>query len=69
MVHARSAVGHMAHGRSEHERRQNPDREKTWRSKESTSTPRAMGVVEVSNLVASLLGMLGMLYALKTAGL
>ena len=44
------------------------DREKTWRSEESIPTPQAMGVVEVSDLGASLLRMLGTLYALKASG-
>ena len=46
----------------------NLDREKTWRSEESTPTPRAMGVVEISDFGASLLRMLGTLYASKTSG-
>ena len=46
----------------------NLDREKTWRSEESTPTPRAMGVVEVSDLGVSLLRMLGTLYASNISG-
>ena len=46
----------------------NLDREKTGRAKEFTPTPRAMGVVEVSDLRTSLLLMLGTLSASKTSG-
>ena len=45
----------------------NLDRGKTWRSEEFTPTPRAMGVVEVSDLGASLLRILGTRYASKTS--
>ena len=45
----------------------NLDRGKTWRSEEFTPTLRAMGVVEVCDLGASLLRMLGTPYALKTS--
>ena len=47
----------------------NLDSKKTWRSEESTPSPKAMGVVEVSNLGASLLQMLETLYASETSGL
>ena len=46
----------------------NLNREKTWKSEESTPTPRAAGVVEVSVLEASLLWMLETLYVSKTSG-
>ena len=47
----------------------NLNRQKTWRSEESTPTPRAMGMVEVSVLGASLLRMLETLHVSKTSGL
>ena len=43
------------------------DRERTWRSEESTPTPQAMGAVVVSDLGGWWLRMLETLYASETS--